>query len=104
VAHVGKYFANYLIKLTFIIINYTYQMQVQITTSLPKSLVEQIALYGKENGKKKNQIIEESLSLFLMNEKKNHFINSFKRASLDKDIVNMAEEGLLDYKRQLKNY
>lgn len=79
-------------------------MQVQITTSLPKSLVEQINIFAKEHGKKKNQIIEESLSQFLLNEKKNEFINSFKKASLDTEIVNMAEEGLQDYKRQLKKY
>jgi metal-responsive CopG/Arc/MetJ family transcriptional regulator len=79
-------------------------MQVQITTSLPKSLVEEINIFAKEHGKKKNQIIEESLSQFLLNEKRNQFVNSFKRAALDKEIVNMAEEGLQDYKRQLKKY
>jgi metal-responsive CopG/Arc/MetJ family transcriptional regulator len=79
-------------------------MQVQITTSLPKSLVDQINDFAKETGKKKNQIIEESLSQFLLNEKRNQFVSSFKRAALDVDIVNMAEEGLEDYKRQLKKY
>jgi metal-responsive CopG/Arc/MetJ family transcriptional regulator len=79
-------------------------MQVQITTSLPKSLVEQIDIFAKVHGIKKNQIIEESLSQFLLNEKKNQFVNSFKRAALDTEIVNMAEEGLQDYKRQLKKY
>jgi metal-responsive CopG/Arc/MetJ family transcriptional regulator len=79
-------------------------MQVQITTSLPKSLVDQINDFARGNGKKKNQIIEESLSQFLLNEKRNQFESSFKRASLDEDIVNIAEEGLQDYKRQLKKY
>jgi metal-responsive CopG/Arc/MetJ family transcriptional regulator len=79
-------------------------MQVQITTSLPKSLVDQINDFAKENGKKKNQIIEESLSQFLLNERRNQFVSSFKRASLDLDIVNMTEEGFEDYKRQLKKY
>jgi hypothetical protein len=79
-------------------------MQVQITTSLPKSLVEQIDIFAKVHGIKKNQIIEESLSQFLLNEKKNLFVHSFKRAALDTEIVNMAEEGLQDYKRQLKKY
>jgi metal-responsive CopG/Arc/MetJ family transcriptional regulator len=79
-------------------------MQVQITTSLPKTLVDQVNDFAKQNGKKKNQIIEESLSQFLLNEKRNQLVSSFKRASLDADIVNMAEEGLEDYKRQLKKY
>jgi hypothetical protein len=62
-------------------------MQVQITTSLPKSLVEQIDIFAKVHSIKKNQ-----------------FVHSFKRAALDTEIVNMAEEGLQDYKRQLKKY
>jgi hypothetical protein len=77
-------------------------MQVQITTTLPKQIVEQVEQFAKLHGKKKNQIIEESISLFLLNEKKNRLADSFKRAALDEEIVNLAEEGLVDYKKQLK--
>lgn len=77
-------------------------MQMPITTSLPKSLLKQVDIYIKETGKKKNQVIEESLTQFLLNEKKAKFVNSFKKAATDNDIVNMAEEGLTDYKKQLK--
>lgn len=77
-------------------------MQVQITTSLPKYLVEQIDSFAKLHGKKKNQIIEESLSQFLLNEKKNRFVDSFKKAAYETEIVNLAEEGLEDYNKQLK--
>jgi metal-responsive CopG/Arc/MetJ family transcriptional regulator len=78
-------------------------MQVQITTSLPKELVEQLDSFAKQNAIKKNQIIEESIEQFLLNEKKKRFANSFKKAALDSEIVNLAEEGLKDYKKQLKN-
>jgi metal-responsive CopG/Arc/MetJ family transcriptional regulator len=77
-------------------------MQVQITTSLSKNLVEEMDSFAKLHGKKKNQIIEESVTLFLQKEKKNRFVESFKKASLDKEIVDMADEGLGDYEVQLK--
>ncbi len=77
-------------------------MQMPITTTLSKSLLKEVDIYIKETGKKKNQVIEESLKQFLMNEKKARFVASFKRATIDKDVVNMAEEGLSDYKKQLK--
>jgi hypothetical protein len=87
---------------TFILINYTYKMQMPITTSLSQSLLLEMEMYAKETGKKKNQVIEESLTQFLLNEKKKRFAKSFQRAALDNEIVGMAEEGLIDYKRQLK--
>ncbi len=76
-------------------------MQVPITTTLPQKLVEEMQILAKETGKKKNQIIEESISQFLLNEKKMRMSCSFKKASLDKEIVELAEEGLYDYNEQL---
>jgi metal-responsive CopG/Arc/MetJ family transcriptional regulator len=77
-------------------------MQMPITTSLSESLLKQVDIYIKETGKKKNQVIEESLTQFLLNEKKAKFVASFKRAATDNDLINMAEEGMADYKKQLK--
>jgi hypothetical protein len=79
-----------------------YKMQMPITTTLSKSLLLEIESYVQETGKKKNQVIEESLTQFLLNEKRKRFAKSFQRAALDNEIVSMAEEGLTDYKRQLK--
>lgn len=36
--------------------------------------------------------------------KKNDLINSFKIAAKDNDIVQMAEENLYDYKKQIEEY
>jgi metal-responsive CopG/Arc/MetJ family transcriptional regulator len=77
-------------------------MQTPITTTLSKSLLKEVDIYIKETGKKKNQVIEESLTQFLLNEKKAKFAASFKRATSDNAVINMAEEGLTDYKKQLK--
>lgn len=79
-------------------------MQIAITTTLSKSILKEIDLYTRKTGKKKNQVIEESLTHFLLNEKKNRLAMSFKNASENDEIVNMAEEGLSDYKRQLKKF
>ena len=83
-------------------IKYTYKMQIAITTTLSESLLKEIDLYTKQTGKKKNQVIEESLSQFLLIEKRNRLTISFKKAAIDNEIVNMAEEGLTDYKKQFK--
>lgn len=77
-------------------------MQMPITTTLPKTLLKQIEIYAKENGKKKNEVFEESLMQFLASKKMKSLEQSFKKAAMDIEIVNMAEEGLTDYNRQLK--
>ena len=45
----------------------------------------------------KNRIIENSLKAFFENLKRAEYIRSFKKASGDSEIVDMAEEGLEDY-------
>ncbi len=76
-------------------------MQVQITTTLPEAIVIQINNLAQLSGKKKNQIIEESITAYLLAEKRARMIESFRRAALDPEISEMAEEELDDYNEQL---
>lgn len=76
-------------------------MQVQITTTLPETIVKQIDNLAQLSGKKKNQIFEESLTAYLLTEKRARMIESFRRAALDSEISEMAEEGFDDYNEQL---
>jgi metal-responsive CopG/Arc/MetJ family transcriptional regulator len=77
-------------------------MQVNITTSLPDTLLKEVDAYVIATGQKKNQIIQLSIEHFLVSEKKKRMANSFKKAALDKDILAMSEEGFDDYSEQLK--
>lgn len=78
-------------------------MQIPITTTLSKGLYDQIEIFAKKTGKKKNQIIEESISQYFLSEKKKRMAESFKRAATDIEVVNMAEEGLSDYLEHFAN-
>ena len=80
-----------------------YKMQMAFTTTLPDAILKQISEYSIISGKKKNQIIEESLISYFENEKKKRMTESFIKASKDTEIVIMAEEGMDDYKQQLTN-
>lgn len=76
-------------------------MQVQITTTLPEAIVKQVESLAISSGKKKNQIFEESLTAYLLAEKRERMAKSFQRAALDPEMLEMAEEGLDDYNVQL---
>lgn len=78
-------------------------MQVAFTTTLPDAILKQISDYSTISGKKKNQIIEESLLNYFEIEKKKRMAASFSKASKDIEIVNMAEEGMDDYSKQLND-
>lgn len=77
-------------------------MQVQITTTLPEAIVKQVESLAISSGKKKNQIFEESLTAYLLAEKRERYLESYKRAALDPEMIEMAEEGLKDYNEQFK--
>jgi len=67
------------------------------TTSLPADLVTLIKEYADKFKVPKNRILEEALKAYFTRMKKAEYIKSFQRASEDKDITSMAEEGLSDY-------
>jgi DNA-binding FrmR family transcriptional regulator len=75
-------------------------MQVQFTTTLPETILKQINSFAKATGKKKNQILEESLLHYFRAEKAKKMAESFKKAALDQEIILMAEDGLDDSKEQ----
>jgi hypothetical protein len=76
-------------------------MQMAFTTTLPDTILKQIREYSIISGKKKNQIIEESLISYFENEKKIRMAESFKKASKDLGVIEMAEEGMDDYNKQI---
>lgn len=78
-----------------------YKMQIAFTTTLPDAILEQISEFSVISGKKKNQIIEESLIGYFENEKKKRMTASFLTASKDSETMNLTEEGMEDYNRQL---
>ncbi len=75
--------------------------QITYTSSLPETTVRQLTEYTKRIGKPKNEVIELALSEFFDRQKRQEFIDGFKRAQQDPEIAEMAEEGMDDYLNQL---
>lgn len=75
---------------------------MNITTTLPKHIVDLLALKAKELNMPKNKLIERALTVYLENIEKAEYAKSYQKASEDTDILLIAEEGMVDYWKQMK--
>jgi hypothetical protein len=71
------------------------------TSTLPDSLLKELAKASKDLKLPKNKIIEKAVEVYLEQLDKAAYKRSFIRASKDKDMMAMAEEGMADYYNQL---
>ena len=71
------------------------------TSTLPDSLLEQLNLYSKKLKLPKNKLIQKALSLYLDQLERAEYIGSYRQYKDDKDILQIAEEGMTDYLKQL---
>lgn len=72
------------------------------TSSLPNELFEKLDAIAKQYGVAKNKIIEKSLYIYLDQLNRAEHARSYKRAGQDKDILAVAEEGMIDYLNNLE--
>lgn len=72
------------------------------TSTLPDSLLELLSEKAKTLSVPKNKLIENALRLYLEHLEKAEYIKSYKKASEDKDVMLIAEEGMADYLKQLE--
>jgi predicted transcriptional regulator len=68
-----------------------------LTTSLPDEMVNMLSRYAEKFNVPKNKILEEALKLYFDKLKKAEYTRSFRKASLDQDMQNLAEDGLAEY-------
>ncbi len=71
------------------------------TSSLPDDLLRQLADYADQIGVAKNKIIEKALRVYLDEMARAEYAKSYRRASQDSDIMMVAEEGMVEYFRQM---
>ncbi len=71
------------------------------TSTLPDSLLEQLNSYSKKLKLPKNKLIQKALSLYLNQLERAEYIRSYRQYKDDKDILQIAEEGMIDYLKQL---
>ena len=79
---------------------YKYKMAT-FTSSLPDDLLQQLADYADKMGVAKNKIIEKALRVYLDQITRAEYAQSYRRASQDADILRVAEEGVVEYFRQI---
>lgn len=73
------------------------------TSTLPDDLLNLLSERAKKLSMPKNKLIEIALRLYLEHLNKAEYVRSYKNASDDTDILLLAEEGMEDYFKQLKD-
>ena len=73
------------------------------TSTLPDELLNLLAEKARKLSMPKNKLIENALRLYLVHLEKVEYIQSYRQATADEDILQIAEEGMEDYLNQLKN-
>jgi len=71
------------------------------TSTLPEELLAKLDKAAKKLSVPKNRLIEKALRIYLDQITKAEYIKSFKKAEDDENLLDMAEEGMEDYLKQL---
>jgi predicted transcriptional regulator len=72
------------------------------TSTLPDELMEKLNRIAARLAVPKNRIIEKALRVYLDQINRAEYIQSYKEAAKDENILDMAEEGMEEYLRQLE--
>lgn len=73
------------------------------TSTLPDDLLTLLSEKAQKLSIPKNKLIEKALRIYLDQLNKAEYVKSYKIASDDTDLLSIAEEGMEDYFRQLKD-
>lgn len=71
------------------------------TSSLPNDLLQQLEKMSKAMKLPKNRLIEKALRVYLDQLNKAEYIKSYKQLAEDRDVLQIAEEGMEEYLSQL---
>jgi len=71
------------------------------TSTLPEELLNELDSAAKKLSVPKNRLIEKALRIYLDQINRAEYVKSFKQSTEDENILNMAEEGMEDYLKQI---
>ncbi len=71
------------------------------TSTLPDEILIRLNEMAQKLSMPKNKLIERALRVYLDQLTRAEYIKSYKQAKNDDDILNLAEEGMEDYLKQL---
>jgi predicted transcriptional regulator len=72
------------------------------TSTLPDELIKNLNEMAGRLSVPKNKIIEKALQIYLDQLTRAEYIKSYKLAATDENIIEIAEEGMIDYLKQLE--
>lgn len=72
------------------------------TSSLPDDVLEQLDQLSKSLKLPKNKLMEKALRVYMDQLNKAEYIKSYKQLAEDRDVLQIAEEGMADYLDQLE--
>ena len=74
---------------------------VTFTNNISSDLMRWMEKYSTNQKITRRAVLEKALTEFRKSVRRKEYAESFKKASLDADMKNMAEDGLGDYFKQL---
>ncbi len=74
------------------------------TSTLPDDLLAELSVKAASQFVPKNKLIEKAVRLYLEHLDRVEYIQSFKRAAQDENILTIAEEGMGDYLKQIEEH
>ncbi len=74
------------------------------TSTLPNYLLELLEKKATELKMPKNKIIEKALEIYLTQLNKAAYIRSYQQMAEDTDLISIAEEGMTEYLKDIKNF
>lgn len=72
------------------------------TSSLPDDLLKLLADKATELALPKNKLIEKALRIYLEQLNRAAYVKSYKQMSQDDEVISLAEEGMIEYMKQLE--
>jgi len=72
------------------------------TSTLPDELIQKLNEMAGKLAVPKNKIIEKALRIYLDQLTRAEYVKSYRQAKEDLNIIEMAEEGMEDYLKQLE--
>ena len=72
------------------------------TSSLPDDLLQLLSEKAKELALPKNKLIEKALRIYLEQLNRAAYVKSYKQMAEDEDVIILAEEGMVEYMKQLE--
>ena len=76
---------------------------ITFTNNMSSDLMQWMENYSASQQLTRRAVLERALTEFRKSVRRKEYTDSFKKASLDREIKNMAEDGMGDYFLQLSN-